>query len=125
MRRNIATHFRHISSPNPLLEIIDEETGRIQRRHPGIEGFKIQLDVPNLRRQRGNQVRAQVSVFAPDLDIIVTKAVDGMEEDDNAIVALRRAFHAASLAVDQHLQKNRGRALMKVPLRLAEVSVVQ
>ena len=105
MRQNISTHFHHISSPNHLVEIIDRETERMQRHHTGIQGFRINVDVPHLRHLHGNQVRALVVVFVRDVSLVFSKEVEGLSEEQNAIAALCRAFDAADNGVERFLHR--------------------
>ncbi len=107
MKRNITTHFHHISRPNPLISLIDKETERLQGRHPRIRGFSIIVDKMGRKHKKSNQIRAQVIVTLPGKRIVISKEADGMTESDNASVALTHAFEAAERSVDQHLKKSR------------------
>jgi hypothetical protein len=107
MKRNISTRFRHIGTPNALMDIIDRETDRLQRRHLRIRGFSVLVDKPHLKHHKGNQVRAQVLVLLPKKRIVVSKEADGMTESDNAVAALYHAFDAAENAVDQYVHRSR------------------
>jgi ribosome-associated translation inhibitor RaiA len=102
MKRNISTRFRHISAPNALLQIVDRETARLQKRYFRISGFSIVVDKPHLKHHKGNQVRAQVVVSLPTGRVVVTKEADGMTERENAVMAIHCAFDAARSAVDAH-----------------------
>jgi hypothetical protein len=119
MRRNISTRFRHIGTPNPLIDIIDRETDRLQRRHLRIRGFSVVVDKPHLKHHKGNQVRAQVLVLLPKKRIVVSKEADGMTEGDNAIAALYHAFDAAENAVDQYVHRGRFKDTMDFEYGLA------
>jgi hypothetical protein len=107
MRRNISTRFHHIGCANPLLEMIDRETERIQRRHLPIRSFTINVDRPHHRHHKGNQVRVSINIALPQKSIFVSKEVGGMTERDNAFTALDRAFGAAENAVDQYFEQKR------------------
>ena len=110
MNRNISMRFQHISCANPLIEIVDKETERLQKHHPRIRGFSIIVEKTHRKHKKGNPVRAQVIISLPNKRIVVSKEVDGMTEGDNAAIALRHMFDVSECAVDQYIKKSRFRA---------------
>jgi hypothetical protein len=103
MSRNISMRFRHISRPNDLVELIDWEARRLCERHPQTQRCSVVVEKPNQRHNKGNPVRAQITLSVTGKSILSSKEADGPDEMGNAAVALLSAFDAAEHSLSTYL----------------------
>ncbi len=103
MSRNISMRFRHISRPNDLVELIEWETRRLCERHPQTQSCSVVIEKPNQRHNKGNPIRAQITLSVPGKSFLSSKEADGPEEMGNAAAALLSAFNAAEHSLRTYL----------------------
>lgn len=107
MEKQRKLRFQHVRLSRDIINLIDDETRRIQRHYPQVLTCAVALSKPNRRRHKGDKIRAQVSMTLPGKRLVSTKDADGPSEPVNALAALLDAFDAADRLADTYLQKHR------------------
>jgi hypothetical protein len=109
MNRNLSARFRRIAAPNALLELIDRETERLQCHYTAIRSFSIFVERISESSTK-NTVRAQVVIGIPGNRIVASRETDGMQQKENAALAVELAFQSAESMMNRATRRRRGNA---------------
>jgi ribosome-associated translation inhibitor RaiA len=97
--------------PSPALEArIREKSARLERFKQGIQRCQVTVEAPHRHHHQGRLYNVRVEVFAPDGDVIATRASPRDHAHENPYVAVRDAFDAVRRQLENDARENGGRA---------------
>lgn len=95
--------FHGMASSEALENHIREKVETLEKRHPNLTRCNVTIEQPHHHKHQGNAFNIRLDLYVPGDEIVVNH-----DAHEDAYVALRDAFNAATRQVVRHAQKKRG-----------------
>jgi ribosomal subunit interface protein len=103
MQTPLQISLHGIRKSDALYNAIRERAQKLERYCDRITSCRVVLELDARRRRQGKPLRVRIDVKVPREEIVVTR-----EHDEDVMVALRDAFHAARRMLEDRSRQARG-----------------
>ena len=107
--RPVQITFRHMESSAAIETLVHECMERVSRHHPKVQSYRVTLEAPHNRHQKGTRFHVRVEVTLPGGPVVVSRDRSDDPGHENAYQTVRDAFDAAEQELT-HLEGRRDAA---------------
>jgi len=103
MRIPLQVKFRNMPHSDAIEAKINEKSAKLDRFYDRIMGCRVVVEETQRRHHQGNLYSVRIDITVPGKELAINR-----QENEDAYVAVRDAFDAASRLLDEHSRQQRG-----------------
>lgn len=107
MRLPLQITYRGLEPSEFIDQNVEKRVERLEHFYPNITSCHVTIELPHQHHQRGNRYRVQVDVAVPGASVVSTQGAEDPAHED-AYVAIRDAFNAATRQLEDRIRRIRG-----------------
>lgn len=100
--------FRGIPPSEAVEARIREKVNKLEKFHSHIMSCRVALEADHRHHHQGNQYHVRIDITTPNREIVVSRDHHDRKAHEDAYVAIRDAFNAASRQLEDYARIQRG-----------------
>ncbi len=108
MQKPLEITFHNLEPSTAIEQNIRKRAAKLDRQFGNLQSCRVVVEAPHKHQHKGIPYHVRIEIGVPDQEIVVSRVPTSATANQDAYVAVRDAFDAATRQLEAYSEKRRG-----------------